>query len=1402
LTSLATSKVIPVSVNTFDSKTFLFQPLNALQNGNYRLSVSAADLLDNWATYSYDFIVSLPDTGVYLVRPRIGVSNTTTFDILVVTTRPSVCKQKASLIESFDALGAILFDSTGTNEHLIKDYSVQEDIPRQLFVVCRDNLGRDNFRDYMLYSDTVSPVIDFVDFDPSRVVEYPVSGPIKTRMHVRASEDVICKYSNDSGASYVSMLSFERFDLQNFSAYSKDVYVDLIFPDDTVKRTFPFVVECEDRAGYHTQMFSASVEVDLTAALQIRVNSPPPATRNTSIFLNITTNKLAYCKYKTATKGYDQGVMSSSPVSLARTHSAPFGIVASGAYTVTFYCFSDQSGAPEEIELPYTFIVDNLPPSAPVINATPTICLNTFKANFNATDAQSGVSYYVWEVGPQGAAVPTVATVGVALGGVGVQSAQTASNILASGNTTATSLSVNKNNNGGNFNLSPTTNYVFTIRAVDKAGNVGPSAQSGPMRVDATGMSCDKTPPSVKLERSTSVFGDAVTLACTDTESGCDNSKLQYNAVYLPPCNASLIYLTPIPISSTTIVCYKAVDMAGNFAIGQQTFVFNKTGVAAVCEGGTDSDGDGYGLGCASGPDCNDKDPLLFVGCPNGCIEDSDGDGYGPGCINGMDCNGIDANLNKVCANGCFDDGDGDGYGLGCDAGPDCQGRDPKLNTICPNGCIVDNDGDGFGVGCLPGLDCNDIDDKLAGFCPNGCALDLDGDGFGLGCTAGDDCAGQNPKTAEACVDGCLSDNDGDGLGRLCVAGLDCDDLNPLQGKADCPSGCIEDNDGDGAGWGCLSVDCDDSSRSLSLDCSITTNCEYDGDGDGYGLGCINGADCDDHNKKVHNAFVGGNGTCTANCTYDVDCNAIPDEWQLQFFNSTVCVDLLLCGPLADPDGDGITNIDEYRQGTDPWVKDQEPQKPMEQQVAETIDPDADNDGMLDAWERRYGLDPSDPFDANKDKDGDGLTNKFEHDFKEGSCIDGLDPSKPDTDDDGYSDKEEVDAKTDPCDPESHPGGGLLPIILMVLGVLSQVGSVGYLIYKNYYLPLITPPSPKPAVGAAGTLGARPGMIPGRLMPQAAPRRIPARPRRTGPEMSREKFLEEARRRQEAREKYLSVFGERRKAPGKVMEDIARRPVEKVPGVAASRGAAAVGVASEISPQVAKRLEKKDISEDHIARLSKIIEGEAFSKLTTLSGDNVDDFERLAKIASRKEGAKLGEDHVAKLASITKKVEDKEQLDRVAAAMKETPLSEFDRLDDMLSKRSPKTEGGKVGVAGKDAAFDALTSLSKDKRDVILKELSSLSESKARLAESKIEMLAQAKSKGELLKEFESIARQKAMDKNVFEVILSFLLKTGKISKRDVSELLFDLEREGILGTADVAEVFFNLGVERTGVGK
>ncbi|MCH2160088.1 MAG: hypothetical protein MK096_15065 [Oleiphilaceae bacterium] len=89
-----------------------------------------------------------------------------------------------------------------------------------------------------------------------------------------------------------------------------------------------------------------------------------------------------------------------------------------------------------------------------------------------------------------------------------------------------------------------------------------------------------------------------------------------------------------------------------------------------------------------------------------------------------------------------------------------------------------------------------------------------------------------------------------------------------------------------------------------------------------------------------------------------------------------------------DTDEDGIPDCTELAIGLDPinsndanYDRDGDGlSNKYELQIGTNLDnPDTDGDGMDDNWERAFGLDPNDPVDANIDTDGDGFTNYEEY---------------------------------------------------------------------------------------------------------------------------------------------------------------------------------------------------------------------------------------------------------------------------------------------------------------------------------------------------------------------------------------------------------------------------------------
>ncbi len=128
--------------------------------------------------------------------------------------------------------------------------------------------------------------------------------------------------------------------------------------------------------------------------------------------------------------------------------------------------------------------------------------------------------------------------------------------------------------------------------------------------------------------------------------------------------------------------------------------------------------------------------------------------------------------------------------------------------------------------------------------------------------------------------------------------------------------------------------------------------------------------------------------------TSDSDEDGLPDNYEILYdsLDPNNPADAL-----EDSDNDNLINLDERAIGTNPE------------------NPDSDGDGLLDGDEiEKYYTNPL-VADADFDMDGDGLTNVEEVD------IYGTNPADSDSDADGYTDKEEVDRKSDPLDPLSVP---------------------------------------------------------------------------------------------------------------------------------------------------------------------------------------------------------------------------------------------------------------------------------------------------------------------------------------------------------------------------------------------
>ena len=216
-----------------------------------------------------------------------------------------------------------------------------------------------------------------------------------------------------------------------------------------------------------------------------------------------------------------------------------------------------------------------------------------------------------------------------------------------------------------------------------------------------------------------------------------------------------------------------------------------------------------------------------------------------------------------------------------------------------------------------------------------------------------------------------------------------------------------------------------------------STDCDGDGipnvrDGDSDADGLRDGeettsldpcdADADD------DELLDGEERATDPLDPDTDADGMPDGWEVHHF----LVPTNASDAGLDPDLDALANVDEWRVGSDPHLRDtdrdglrDDAERDLGTHPARF---DTDEDGMPDGWEVQYGLDPrADDADADLDgdawdEDGDGAAEYVHANLDEylyarpygwreatmGAWRGGTFPNATDTDGDGAGDGAEV----------------------------------------------------------------------------------------------------------------------------------------------------------------------------------------------------------------------------------------------------------------------------------------------------------------------------------------------------------------------------------------------------------
>ncbi|MBI2142279.1 hypothetical protein HYU15_02185, partial [Candidatus Woesearchaeota archaeon] len=387
-------------------------------------------------------------------------------------------------------------------------------------------------------------------------------------------------------------------------------------------------------------------------------------------------------------------------------------------------------------------------------------------------------------------------------------------------------------------------------------------------------------------------------------------------------------------------------------------------------------------------------------------------------------------------------------------------------------------------------------------------------------------CYNRQKDQGEADVD-CGAECDKCSPGKDCAANSDCSSGKCASGKceqAGCSDGARNQNETD--------VDCGGSCDKCSTgqSCASNTDC--------YSASCISGK-CSSSTEPCSNGVLDPDeastdcgGICARikdkKCETGKSCTANSD------CSSGKCTSGK-CAGSNDKDGDGKTDSEDNcpdKYNPDQADSDQD-------KKGDACDTDLDNDGMDDDWEKRHGLN-AEGDDGAEDPDGDKLTNLDEYNYFRDTGKE-IDPQSKDTDGDGASDKKEIDAGTDPTDPEDKPKGSQLLKLLMWMLVLAAIAGIGYYALRKM---MLKPPRQRQQM--QGFEASRAPTAPRAPQPmQQPPQRMPIRPE-TAQAIIRKRESERASSRREL----LSQFEIRRNAatPAASLKQ-ERKPVREEKGI-------------------------------------------------------------------------------------------------------------------------------------------------------------------------------------------------------------------------------------------------------------
>ncbi len=1021
------SQEIKQSFNTVNNKIFNAE-IN-LSDGNKLLEIGASDFATNNMTATSSFTVDADPADMRILSPKFGISPAYTFNIVIETDNNANCRYELDNELEFEFMNT--FSSTTGITHTIQNFNriqTGDNSTHKLYVKCRSARHDLQPTSFDISVDTTPPEIKSAFAYPNPIIEQPLN----TTLTIESNEPALCKFSTTS-SNFDSMEGrFSGFNESNFKTINRHA---LSFNS---QGDYSYFVACQNKAGLNSVAKTISFTADLSKTITIASHTPQ-FFNSSNIILAIQTNKKAQCKYSSTDQTVQSGALFGQP---GHSHTKSL-VLPVGSHTFYIAC-KDQYLEQWSSVFQVKFVIDITGPIMLYVDDASTSNLPTEKTcntdrlrvKYLGQDLESGVKGYFYTI---------------------LKGSQPITNTISS-------FKPEEWFWVENLSLEDNTQYFFSVNAknyVDIIGNAKlsdgitvdtsycePAAKCGDSLINQPGEECDtntfgaissclnftnfiggnlKCNNNCRLDTSECMKVPLCGNSAIDPGEACDGSN--FGAI-----NSCTAYSNSF--SGGTLKCSSTCQLDTSGCIEKP-----KCGNSAIDLG---ESCDGTNLGPLSGT-CIDYNPSTFSGgslsCTGNCqLDTSKCQGTqgncGDGIINiGEDCDGTNFGQLKACTDypqfiggnitcaSCQLDTSG------CIEKPKCGNSAIDLGESC----------DGTNLGPLSGTCINYNSDFNNGNLKcTGCRLDTSL------CSKSPACGNGKLDTGEIC--------DGSNFGN--ITDLRCTNYKNtfINGALACKDCRISTNNCNSNATTAPPVTCRDIGT-----CKINELCNDNSDCESrfcHQNKCA-ASSCGDNIKNHDEADTDCGGPCSEKCGNDKSCR-LNSDCRSGFCslgkcgNVEMCSDGKLSGGEADTDcggpcpvkcTEGGSCIFDEDCGTGLQCVSDKCTKIPEQQLL-----DSDGDGMEDQWEIQYGLDPSDPIDADHDPDNDGLTNKEEYD-QQNTYASSTDPNNPDTDNDGYSDKKETDKGTDPTNPEDFPKSNLTRIILFIAGALILLGGFGYLAY-------------------------------------------------------------------------------------------------------------------------------------------------------------------------------------------------------------------------------------------------------------------------------------------------------------------------------------------------------------------